>query len=121
MWKTIKVKLDKEMELTSVLNILRETRYFIKYALVTPEISYRIKHSAQNLINLESGDEEFDDQLSIESNLRQKIEDRIAYKAHFLDLEEEGSIEPKSSCSEEEEEEEFSEGYEDDSQYSMGS
>lgn len=34
-------------------------------------------------------EDEFDDQLSIESKLKVKLEDRIAFKAHFMDSEEE--------------------------------
>jgi len=61
MWNLIKGKLDGEMELTNILHVLRESKYFLKYALNTPEISYRIRHSAKNIINMDSDFEDFDD------------------------------------------------------------
>lgn len=107
------------MEFTSVLTMLRETRYFLKYALITPEISYRIRHSAKNIINLDDDNKEFDDKISIEEKLKRRIEQRLPNNECNSVLEEDceeclslnGSIEPKltgDGGEEEEEEEEFS-------------
>lgn len=46
------------MELTGILTLLRETKYFMKYAVTTPELSFRIRHSAQQVINLDSDDQD---------------------------------------------------------------